>query len=297
MINRPVAVLIAVLAGGSFAQQPLPELAPFPLELARTPSDSSKKDKEDLQKMLPMMLRASDVAVPDSAKLSSAIANLRRQDCNRDDNCLSQLAKLAGSLYGFFAQIDYDLDGNVVVSGRVVRDDGKAMGLSKTIKKPKGKAAFNDIARAAIGELLVALDVAHLSPFRPKEEVAEVKPPEAVKPLEPMNPTEKVVVTQAFRFPGQMAAGVGAVLVLGGGIVFTGSGNVRTDANRNVYREDADRVGAVRTGQTVGVAMIAIGAVVGAVGVGAWLFGPEETTTTIVPVPGGAAVMLQGNLP
>lgn len=302
MINRWIAVGVALCAAGALAQQPLPELAPFPLEIVRTPADAAKKDKEDLQRLLPMMLRAADTAVPDSAKLSAALTNLRRQDCNRDDNCLAQLAKLAGSLYGFFAQVDYDLDGNVVVSGRVVRDDGKAIGQPKTIKRAKGKAPFSDVARAAIAELLTELDVVHLSPFRPREEVAEVKPPEAANPPRAAEPPagtgKKVVVkTQALRLPGMMAAGAGAVLMLGGGIVFTGAGSVRTDSNRNVFREDVDRVSGVQTGQSIGVGLIAAGAVIGLVGFGAWLFGPEETTTTVIPIEGGAAVLLRGNLP
>lgn len=294
---RTIVLLIAVAATGAFAQTPLPEVAPFPLELVRASSDTSKKEREDLQKLLPMMLRAADAAVPDSARLATALTELRRADCNRDDECLAQLARLAGSLYALFAQVDFDLDGNVVVSGRLVRDDGKGMGQPQTVRRPRGKEPFIVVARAALGQLLVALEVARLSPFRPKDPMVEVPPPPLPlpEPVKPIGPTEQAVVKKTFRFPGMMAAGAGAVLVLGGGLVFTGAGSVRSDSNRNVFREDADRVAAVQTGQTIGVGLIAAGAVIGAVGVGVWLFGPEETTTTIVPMQGGAAVMLRGS--
>src|SRR5688572_27539026 len=126
-MSRATMVGLIVCAATAVAQEPKPEVAPFPLEIIRTSADATKKDREDLQMLLPMMIRAADASVPDSAKLNAALAKLGRQDCNRDDACLAQLGKLAGSLYAFYVQVDVDLDGNVVASGRVVRDDGKAV--------------------------------------------------------------------------------------------------------------------------------------------------------------------------
>ena len=114
MTTRLIAVAILLSAVSSWADEPMPQVAPFTLDVVRAPPEFSKKDKEDLEKLLPMLVRAAKVEVPDAARLSTALTELKRQDCDRDDNCLAQLAKLAGSLYGLFIQLDYDIDGQVL---------------------------------------------------------------------------------------------------------------------------------------------------------------------------------------
>lgn len=286
------------------AQEAKPELAPFPLEIIRTPADCTTKDREELQMLLPMMLRAADAAVPDSAKLSAALANLGGQNCNRDDACLAQLGKQAGSLYAFYAQLDFDLDGNVVASGRVVRDDGKAVREPKTVKVPRGTAAFRDAAQVALNELLVSLDVAHLSPFRPKEKLVEstpvVSPEPKLTPTPVADPVEVASTSSSMTIPALAIAGVGAVGLVVGGVLFANAGSVRTEVRDGVVRvfgEDASKVAGIQRSQTAGVALLAVGAGLAAVGAGLYAFGPSETATAVVPINGGAAVVMTGSLP
>lgn len=216
-MSRATTVGLILCGAVALAQESKPELAPFPLGIVRTSPDCTKKDVEDLQKLLPMMLRAADASVPDSAKLSAALANLRRQDCDRDDACLAQLGKLAGSLYAFYAQVDFDLAGNVVASGRVVRDDGKPAGEPKTVKVAKATTAtFRNVALVALKQLLVELDVAHLSPVRPQEPEVGVKPSLSLRGLpsslpvvaEPVKPVEvpKVEKAEETSAPGPLPA-------------------------------------------------------------------------------------------
>ena len=166
-------VVVLLVSLGAFAQEPLPLVAPFTLDVKRTPSGFSKKEKEELQKLFPMLVRGSDAAVPESAKLSSALTELKRQDCEREDECLTQLAKLAGALYGLYVSVDYNTDKHVIAVGRIVRDDGVSMGPAQTVDILKANGAFRDIARDALNQVLAKLAVGKLSPFRP---VATVVP-------------------------------------------------------------------------------------------------------------------------
>ncbi len=291
----------------ALAQEPLPELAPQPLEILRTAADCTPKDREDLKKLLPMMLRAADVAVPDSAKLSAALATVRREECGSEDACLARLAQLAGSLYAFEAQVDFESTGEVLASGRVVRDDGRVVSEPMKIKVPRAAdTACRASAQGALMQLLAELGVAHLPPVRPREPVAEVRAAPhdepALLPHPPPLPT--TVVSQApsapWRVPGVVGAGTGVVCLVVGGVLYGTAGEVRTNVSQGVVRvfsDDAARVANLRGAQTGGVALLAVGAVLVAAGAGLVLWGPKGLATTVAPLNGGAAVLLQGTLP
>lgn len=285
-------LLCAALAWG---QNALPELAPFPLEIIRTSAEFTRQDREDLQKLFPMMIRAADVAVPGSARLSTALVELRRQDCDRDDACLAQLAKRAASLYGLYSQLDLDLDGNVIASGRVVRDDGKPVRGPRTVKLARGARPFKEVAQLALKQLLAELDVAGLSPVRPAEQV-EVKPVPSAEQV----PQTITTTTRPLSALALGSAGVGAVSMVVGTIFFASAGTVRTDVSQGVVRvlnEDADKVAAIQRAQGTGVVLLAVGGALVAGGVGLYFLGPETTTTTLVPINGGAVVLMSGRLP
>ncbi len=281
---------LILCASVAAAQPALPELAPFPLEIIRTSDDCTTADREELKKLLPMMLRTADVTVPGSARLTAALAALHREDCDRDDACLAQLGKLAGSLYGFYGQVDFDLDGNVVASGRVVRDDGRAVRGPLTVKIPSATARFKVTAQVALKQLLTELDVAGLSPVRPLEPVAEAR-------AEPMT-----VSSTRRPWNGVGVAGIvaGAAAVGGGITLFATAGEARTNTSQGVQRvfiEDADKVAGIQRSQALGVALLAAGAGLAVLGAGLIVLGPVETVTTVVPTNGGAAVMMTGRLP
>ncbi len=302
--SLPVGLLLC--AAVASAEAPRPEVAPFPLEIIRTSDDCTKKDSDDLQKLLPMMLRSAAASVPDNAKLAAALETLRRQDCNREDACLAQLATLAGSLYAFAGQVDFNLDGEVVASGRVVRDDGRAVRSPRTVKVARGASSFRDTALAALKQLLIELDVAHLPAFMPQEPLVEVAP------LPVTRPTVAVVAVPAvppapapsgvnpFHVAGLAGLGAGAVCMVVGGVVLGTAGSARTDVSQGVVRvfaEDAGKVAGIQRAQTAGVALLAVGAGLAVVGAGLALFGPEKPLTTVVPINGGAAVLISGVMP
>ena len=295
-MSRSLLFTVALSAAVALAQDSRPELAPFPLELIRTSDDCTKKDKDELRTLLPMMIRTAGASVPDGAKLTGALFELRRQDCHRDDTCLAQLSRLAGSLYGLYVQLDFDLDRNVVASGRVVRDDGRAVRAPKTVKLPLGADSFKVIAHAALSQLLTQLDVAQLPPSRPQEPMAEARlslPSPKLEPVlaSPVRPLLPVAV---------VAMGVGAACFAVGSVLMATTSAPRTNVSGSVVRvfpEDADKVVGIQRAQTAGVALLAVGVGVAAAGAGLFLFGPEKPAAVVVPIAGGGAVVLTGRLP
>lgn len=297
-MNYSTLLFLILCARVASAQNALPELAPFPLEIIRASPDFTKQDGEALQKLLPMMLRAADVAVPGSARLNTALVDLRRQDCDRDDACLAQLGKLAASLYALYAQVDLDLSGMVIASGRVVRDDGKSVRGPKTVKEPRGSRPFKEAAQAVLKQLLTELDVAGLSAVRPSEPVAAAPLPSA--PVIQLPPQTVTTTTRPLTALGVGAAGVGAVGIVLGTIFFASAGTVRTEVSQGVTRvfnEDADKVAGIQRSQTTGVVLLAVGGALAAAGVGLVFLGPKTTVTTLVPLNGGAVVLMSGRLP
>ena len=297
-MSRSLVFTVALSAAVAMAQDSRPELAPFPLELIRTSDDCTKKDKDELRTLLPMMIRTAGASVPDGAKLTGALFELRRQDCNRDDTCLAQLSRLSGSLYGLYVQLDFDLDRNVVASGRVVRDDGRAVRAPKTVKLPLGAGAFKVIAHAALSQLLAQLDVAQLPPSRPQEPMVEapLRLPAPLPKAEPvLSPPARPLLPVAV-----VAMGVGAACFAVGAVLMATTSAPRTNVSGSVVRvfpEDADKVVGIQHAQTAGVALLAVGVGVAAAGAGLFLFGPEKPAAVVVPIAGGGAVMLTGRFP
>lgn len=306
--------MLLMLSLRALAQEPLPLVAPFTLDVKRTPSGFSKKDKEELQKLFPMLVRGADAAVPESAKLSSALSDLKRQDCEREDACLSQLAKLAGALYGLYVSVDYNTEKHVVAVGRVVRDDGVSMGPAQTVDLSRTNAPFKDIARDALGQVLTKLAVGKLSPFRPAAAVVSEQPTVVVKePAEdPLRadvppPPPPPIVTQPreldLKTPGYVLLGVGGGVAIGGVLVFA-LANPRVDANGVIERgsstpaEAVEAYKAARNQQTIGLVMTGVGAAAVATGLVLTLLPPKQSVVvTAAPTAGGAMFSVGGVFP
>ncbi|MEW5739122.1 MAG: hypothetical protein AB1938_09355 [Myxococcota bacterium] len=304
------ALLALVVSSSVGAQEPQPSLTPFPLELKRKPSGFSQKDGEDLQREFIRLVRKSGVLVPDSGSLDLAMKELKRQDCEREDECLKALALQGQTLYALYASVDYTLEGAVVATGRVVRDDGKVASPVQTVTLPKGKDAFKDVAKVALVQLLAALELAKLPPSRPVE-----KPPEVVsKPDEPKNggqpppgekppetpPVVKKTGSSGMKIAGWTMVGVGGAAAVAGVVVFATTSLPRTDGNGNVVAEDKGKVAPAQAQQTAGVAVLAAGLGVAAAGAVVLMLAPASVPepvkqVSIVPVSGGAVAVFGGS--
>lgn len=308
--SKCVSLLILMCAGLAVAQEPQPTVAPFPLELRRMPSGFSKKEGEELQAEFRRLVRSAGAMVPNAGSMDSALLALKRQDCDRENECVQQLAQKAQTLYGLFASIDYDMTKNVVATGRVVRDDGKLIGELKTITIPKGSDPFMAVARVALVQLLSALKVKELPPFREAAVVEPVKPVDPVKPFDPNAfppPPPPPTVTQPtetnLKTPGYVLLGVGGAVAVGGVLVFA-LANPRVDSNGVIERgsstpaEAVAAYNAARTQQTVGLVMTGVGAAAAATGLVFVLLPPTKTVAvTAVPTSGGAMISVGGVFP
>jgi hypothetical protein len=268
-VRLSVVVVTALCALEALASEPLPQVAPFPLEVKRAPSNVAKKDKEELVKLFPMLVRGADAAVPEGAKLSGALAELKRQDCEREDECLTQLAKLSGALYGLYANVDYNTDKRVVAVGRVVRDDGVVMGPAQTVELPKSTKPFKELARDALTQLLTKLAVGKLSPFRPvAPEPVPVPVPVPDKPVvtkdpalmpPPLPPLQVEQRPSMARTVGWVGLGVGAAVAVAGGLVFATAPAIRKDANGNIFAADKQNFPIAQGQQGAGVGLMIAG--------------------------------------
>lgn len=296
--------VVLLVSLGAFAQEPLPLVAPFTLDVKRSPSGFSKKEKEELQKLFPMLVRGSDAAVPESAKLSSALLELKRQDCEREDECLTQLAKFAGALYGLYVSVDYNTDKHVIAVGRIVRDDGVSMGPAQTVDILKANGAFKDIARDALNQVLTKLAVGKLSPFRPAATVVPDRPIIVKEPVKdpirldvpPPPPPQFEKHTSIGRIIGWVGVGVGAAVGAGGVIAFATAPVVRKDGDGNILPADRLKLAPAQSQQALGVGLMVGGFGVAAAGAVMVAISKDSETvkTTLVPLPGGGVVLVGG---
>jgi hypothetical protein len=229
-----------------------------------------------------------------------AIKDLKRQDCDREDECLQQLAVKGQTLYAVYASVDYTVSGQIVAQGRVVRDDGKPIGAPATITMAKGRSSFRDMARVALTRLLDELKVAALNPSRPVPvpavpvvvrpapiEAPPPPPPIVMQPLEPrMNPVRVIAWS---------AAGVGAAVLIAGVAVFVTAPAV-TKVGSLVSVDDASKFAGAQRQQAAGVGLMVAGGAVAVAGVTLALISKdgERVKASMVPMPGGASFVLGG---
>ncbi len=295
-VNSVVSLMFLSMWLMSLPAVALPSVAPFPLELKRFP----EKEGIELQKLFPMLVRGSDAAVPDAAKMSVALAELKRKDCDREDACLSQLATLAGTLYAVHVVVDLTTDMRVIAVGRVVRYDGVATGGVQTVEVPKGARAVGDVGREVVKELLQKkLAVGGLSATRPVDVTPLVVVPKVQDPLWPMVPP--IVVAD----PDEGRRALGRRLIFGGagltvlGLACAGAGaafGFGADLKGGSARtnEAAQQLATGKLLTTVGFAGAGIG--VFAALVGATLRGTADEAPVIAvsPVVGGGLIQLGG---
>lgn len=282
------------------AQDTDPSLMPFPLEVKRVPPGFTKKEIDDLTLELPRLLRVAKLSVPTSAVSEKALAALKRQDCDRDDGCLQQLAQKAETLYAIYASVDFTLDKNVVAAGRVVSDEGTLIRRLKTVTLPKGKALFATVAREALSQLVSELELTKLPTARMVAPVAETRVaegPEVAAPVAhspPPTPPLVEAATEPKKIAGYATAGAGIAAIIAGGMVYLTAPPIRFNGT-NVVADDAPKVVQAQTQQRVGSALIGVGLAACVVGGILWGTAPSgRPAVAVVPIVGGGAVTVGG---
>ncbi len=310
------ACLFSAVAG---AQSTAATVAPYPLEVLVRGLEPAKV--EELQLVSGRLMVNAGVIVQPKFTMKSALDRLKRQDCSTEDDCLRQLAILANALYGTYVSVEATQKA-VTVVGRVVRDDGKRIaGPERIVEERKAGEAVDLAAKRALPKLFAALKLGELSAVR-----EAATPPVKVDPVTPeVKPVVDAGVPDAgvVEFPpppppptlesplkpvGIVTAITGGALLVGGGaLVLVGRGEAATVLDPDgalkpgSSMEDAKKARSATSLQTVGATLAAVGVAAGAAGIVMWLMAPAEpaktTTLMVAPVPGGAAVMLTGELP
>ena len=296
MITKWLCVAVS-LSSLALAQTAGPVVMPFPLELKRTPPGLTQEDRDSLQREFTRLLRLSGAKIPDFVRYDVALKELKRQDCEREDECLAQLAKKAEALYALYGSLDTTLEGGVQVSGRVVRDDGKVASPTQIVKLAKEEKPFKDQAMRALAQLFTQLKIGELPPERP------VEAKEPIATITPIVPTVRLVEDRGAgqRTVGRAVLIVGAAGVAAGGVMFAVSqvigGGLTPDKDGNVPVEQVGSFQSARTLSNAGAISLAAGGATAIVGALIWGLAPSapaKLTVSATALPQGGLLSVQG---
>ncbi|MFZ5442773.1 MAG: hypothetical protein ACOZQL_22375 [Myxococcota bacterium] len=273
------------------------------LELDPNPS-LTRFEKELQTAWFKLLDERSGALVPSRKEAEAALKETKRLDFRESDEALAKLAEKAGTLYATFVSLQYTAKKQLVLQGRVVRDDGKLMKTAR-VELPKGDETivnrftplaelfFADLALSGLPTFKEAVKtVEPVVVVKPPDQVGEKNPPPPPPPIVPVDTGEgQRTAGQVLLIGGAGVAVVGAVL-LGAGQGIGGSLGVM-DGNI-----PADKVNDYRTAQTLtgaGLVTLGVGAAAALVGGIVWATAPAAPVkVTAVPTAGGAMFGIQG---
>lgn len=310
-MNRSALLLTVLVSTLAWAAPPSGVLCPLEVQ----PHPKLKPLTEQLQKRFFSAARdTSGMNLALRLEAETAIGASGLHDFKTNDASLARLAQLAKVLYAGYATLLLSPKNELVLTARIVRDDGEVVATAQALA-PRGKAAIPEELVALTEKLFVDLRTKELPDVKPSvapkapvvvvevKQVEEAKPPAAVEPPPPPPPLLEIAGEPASK-PGSNlrpigfgVAGAGAALAAGGAILYATAGTVRRDpATGNVYFEDVAKVTEVRTKQGVGLGLLVGGGVMAGAGlVMALLFAtPAPATVAVVPTQDGAVLSLGG---
>ena len=270
-----------------------PGVMPFPLELKRVPTSLTAEEREGLQREYTRLLRVSGAKVPDFAHYDLALSELKRQDCEHEDECLQQLSKKASSLYAVYASLDLTVEGVMVVSARVVRDDGKLVRPTRTVQL-KNEGLFTEDANKAFEQVFALLDLNGLPSARPVEVVEKQTLIPKVTASVDTGAGQRTVGLALF-ITGIAGAAAGGALIAGGQGL---GGSLSPTQLGNLPPEQLISYRSARTLSNAGLIALAAGGATAAAGGLLWALAPKERTgvgVSVAAAPGVAMISLRGN--
>ena len=301
-VSRAVGAVVMLVSLGAAGQAQKPTLVPAPVGLQANPA--LKRYETEVRGLFFETLRdCGGVLTPTRPETEAAFVAGNRQDCRESNECMTKLAVRAGVLYALFVEVSYAQQKALVMSGRVVRDDGKVMS-SATVREEKKQDTIVEVSKRLFIELYAQLGLAALPTF--KETAPEVKDPlkEPVKDSVlidlPPPPPPPVVDSGA----GQRSAGTGllyagAAVAVAGGVLAGVGGGLGYGLRLEQQEVPASRLPAINTARALtgaglaGVGLGAVTAVVGAIVLGTAAPAPVARIS-VVPMVGGGVVQLGG---
>ncbi len=308
-MTRVLLVMTTCVAAVASAQQQ-PTLVPCPVEVLTAEVTPSQLDA--LQKEYRRQIAAAQVQVPAKSAIATIMSSLGQRDCARSTECLQRAAGLGASLYSLGVVATREVDGAMVVTGRVVRSDGKVMFGPATKKEPrKGKETVEETLARALAALLLEANLGQLPPTKevpkPPEVVvdagvvaAAVETPDAgtvisPPPPPPLEPSPLKLAGTTTMIAGGGVALVGAV-IFGVGVNEAGSTGETGGA---VPSDKAAQAVRARTFQFTGLGVAFAGLAAAGAGMLMYLMAPDDPKPiglSLVPVPGGSVVVIGGVL-
>ncbi len=305
-IHPSRCVLRAMLLASAVAsaQSDRASLAVLPLDVDEHPT-LMRTNTESKKAFFRAVDAESGAAVLSRTETLAAESKATQKDFRSSDAALAEVATKAKAIYAMFAALELAPDGTLVLSGRIVRDDGKA------IASGVAKAAVNNTAMpiqvaSLTRTLLQRLDTAHLPSVRaveqPVREVAKV-PLAELRPLptvEAPPPAARSAQNasgrpQVFRVLGPVGVGVGGAAIVAGAVLFATA--PKSLAGGTPAYGTTDNRGA-KTQQAIGIGLLAGGGAVAAAGAILCILAPPKMPVLSAgPIPGGAMVTLSGRFP
>lgn len=310
---RVLSLVMTLTASMSLAQTQA-TVCPYPLDVLRPPKGASAAQLEDLRATFKRMIRESGVLLPNAGTLSDTLAELKRQDCDRENQCLVSLAVRSRSLYAMYASVDFEVGSVVSVTGRIVRDDGKEMARVAPLKAPATVKTFDEVSKNLLRQLLVSLEVSKL-PAVKSVEAAKVdvvgpspvvdagvvaSPPSPDAGVEFTPPPPPPLVTSPLKPVGiATASASGAVAAAGVALLLVGRGQAIPLFDDNGALKPGADVKAAQTARTLqglGVGLAAVGLAGAAAGVVMVLLAPDDAApkVSVAPLEGGGLVFVKG---
>jgi hypothetical protein len=305
---RSLGTALVLVAAAAQAQVTRPSLVPSPLEF--DPHPALRRAEGPLrQAWLEVLRDRAGVIVPSPKEVDAAFKQTRRQDCRESNECLAQLASKAGTLYAAYAYLEYTVQRQLVLVGRVVRDDGKLMSTAR-VEVPRGPEALPKVFRGLLLKLVEELGLKDLPTFKeaprveapPPEKAAE---PEVAAPIAgpllvsaPPMPAAQPPGVHPLRLASYIALGVGLAAAAGGAALFATAPAVTTVDGNVLASQRAGARGAYAQ-QTAAVVLLGVGGAAAVAGALGWMMTPESAVphVALVPLAGGAYLSLEGRLP
>ena len=293
----PAVVLVVCASVAMGAPAPAAESAAFcPLAVEANPLLNETPDA--LQKKFTAVARdRSGYTLALKSEVEAAMSKGQVTDLSSD----AQLAKVAQNAAarnaGAFT-LQLTERNEIMIQGRIVSSEGKLLKSAIVSVPVKGEPILEVVTRAASKFFDSLNGLAQPEPLVATNGQGTggagapppTPPPMLIKPVEPPNPGTPL------RIAGGIIGGAGIATTVAGIVIFANAPTVRTDANGNIFEEDAGRVSEVQAAQGAGMAALTAGIAVTITGALMFAFAPSAPVTAgLAPTPDGAMFAVGGH--
>ena len=300
--TRGLCLAVACAASLGLAQAAKPTVVSTALELDPNPA-LTRFEKELQAGYFKVFDERSGALVPSKKEADAAMKESKRLDFRDSDEALARFAEKAGTMYAVFASVQYTARKQLVLSGRVVRDDGKLIKTAR-VELPRGDDTLAGRITLLSELFFTELGLARLPTFKevktstPEVRVEPVKVKLVDSPPPPPPPVALVDTGAGQRSAGKvLVIGGAGVAVLGAVLLGVGQGigGSLGVVSGNVPEAKVSDFQAARTLTGAGLVTLGVGAVAAAAGAVLWAIAPAPPVkVSAVPMQGGVMLGFQG---